>query len=109
MGDGNGGLCAHYHRLGGHTAAPEYGDFALLYGDGLAKVRVVNVGNADGSHDDHVMGLAIAYHIRTQQDYTPSTMPNVVKFKWTEDMLEDYYNGTDEVKKLMESQYGLPN
>ena len=32
-----------------------------------------------------------------------------VQNRLDEDMLEDYYNGTDEVKKLMESQYGLPN
>lgn len=63
----------------------------------------------EGKHDDHVMGLAIAYHIRTQQDYIESAVSNKVQFKWTEDMLEDYYNGTDEVKKMMESQYGLPN
>ena len=36
-------------------------------------------------------------------------LPKPVKIEWTEDMLEDYYNGSDEVKKRMVTLYGEIN
>ena len=55
------------------------------------------------------MALAIAHYIRPQQRMSLSKDVSSIKFKWTDDMLEDYYGGTDEVKRIMESKYGLPN
>ena len=62
-----------------------------------------------GKHDDHVMALAIAHYIRPQQRMVLQKDVVPIKFKWTEDMLEDYYGGSEEVKRLMEAQYGQPN
>ena len=62
-----------------------------------------------GKHDDHVMALAIAHYIRPQQSMALAKDSLVSKFKWTDDMLEDYYGGSDEVKRIMEEKYGLPS
>ena len=62
-----------------------------------------------GKHDDHVMALAIAHYIRPQQRMVLQKDVVPIKFKWTDDMLEDYYGGSEEVKRLMEAQYGQPN
>jgi hypothetical protein len=62
-----------------------------------------------GSHDDHVMGLAIAYYIRPQQKMIAPQKSNMAKIKWTDDMYEDYRNASDDIRKMMELQFGLPN
>lgn len=62
-----------------------------------------------GKHDDHVMSLAIGYHSRNQQRMTLLVEKLEKKFKWEDDLLEDYYNASEEIKRLMEKEYGLPN
>ena len=62
-----------------------------------------------GKHDAHVMALAIAHYIRPQQRMVLQKDVVPIKFKWTDDMLEDYYGGSEEVKRLMEAQYGQKN
>jgi len=59
-----------------------------------------------GYHDDRVMALAIAYYIREQQAYGVQKDKTIDKTKWSEDMLEDYYNASDEEKIKIEEMYG---
>lgn len=61
----------------------------------------------EGSHDDMVMALAIAYYSRQQQSYEKS--PDKKKaVKWTDDYWEDYYNANEEGKKLLIARRGNP-
>ena len=59
-----------------------------------------------GYHDDKVMALAIAHYIRPQQIFTVENKKTINKSEWTEDMLEDYYNASDEEKIAIEKMYG---
>lgn len=63
----------------------------------------------NGYHDDLIMALAIAYHIRSQQSYKIPEIEQKSKFKWTRGLLDDYYNGDDFIKQRMEELYGKPN
>lgn len=63
-----------------------------------------------GEHDDLVMALGIAHRIRHQQstkakkkEKNPATIP------WTEDMWQDYRNGSEEHKRMMRKLWGDPN
>lgn len=63
-----------------------------------------------GEHDDLVMALGIAHRIRHQQstkakkkEKNPATAP------WTEDMWQDYRNGTQEQKQMMRKLWGDPH
>lgn len=62
---------------------------------------------AEGEHDDLVMGLAIAYRIRSQQRYLlEDEAPKTVK--WTEDMWQDYYRASPDEKKYLIAKWGTP-
>ena len=63
----------------------------------------------EGSHDDLIMALAIAYYISVQQKDVAATEDAISKVKWTDDMYEDYRNADVEGKKYLESKWGKPN
>lgn len=60
-----------------------------------------------GGHDDLVMALAIAHHIRPQQSYLAQESPGEA-VKWTPDMWEDYENAGPEGRKLLIERWGRP-
>lgn len=61
-----------------------------------------------GEHDDLVMSLAIAHHIRSQQS-TGMLSPKASRGrKWTKDMLDDYNNASAEDRKQMIRLWGRP-
>lgn len=60
----------------------------------------------EGAHDDCVMSLAIAHHIRPQQDYLPREQEK--RRKWTEDMWEDYRNAPQKEKMELRKLWGVP-
>ena len=61
-----------------------------------------------GAHDDCVMALAIAWHIRPQQRMTVLTKEPEGKSRWTEDMWEDYYAADAETREYLRSKWGEP-
>ena len=61
-----------------------------------------------GAHDDCVMALAIAWHIRPQQRMTVQTKAPEGVSRWTEDMWDDYYAADAETKKYLISKWGEP-
>ena len=60
-----------------------------------------------GKHDDLVMALAIAYHIRPRQRMTVER-PRTERASWTEDMYEDYRNASEEGKRYLIDKWGDP-
>lgn len=62
----------------------------------------------DGAHDDCVMSLAIAHHIRPQQEYLPkdTVEPGV---EWDESMWEDYTRATPQEREYLIRKWGRPN
>lgn len=60
-----------------------------------------------GEHDDLVMGLAITYGIRDQQDYTYANEARE-KARWEDDQYTDYYNADEETKKMLIQRWGDP-
>lgn len=60
-----------------------------------------------GGHDDLVMSLAIAHHIRPQQSYLAQEAPGET-VKWTDDMWEDYENASPEIRKMLIERWGTP-
>lgn len=60
-----------------------------------------------GGHDDLVMSLAIAHHIRPQQSYLVQ-VESGPETKWTPDMWEDYENASPEVRKMLIKRWGVP-
>ena len=61
----------------------------------------------EGEHDDLVMSLAIAHHIRSQQG-TQLTAVEGKKIVWTEDMWEDYHRASPEEQIYLIQQWGDP-
>lgn len=61
----------------------------------------------EGKHDDLVMALAIAYHIRPRQKMTVER-PAGEKARWTEDMWEDYRNAGEETRRHLLEKWGEP-
>lgn len=61
----------------------------------------------EGEHDDLVMALAIAHHIRSQQT-TQMLEGSREKNVWSADMWEDYNRGSDEERELMIKMWGTP-
>ena len=59
---------------------------------------------AEGTHDDLVMALAIAYQCREQQ----RSVDEEELVTWTRSMWEDYYSGNEVVKAEMIARYGRP-
>ena len=62
----------------------------------------------EGAHDDCVMALAIAYHIRTQQTTAVTGPASVRRVKWEPDMYEDYYRADSRGKAELLSLWGNP-
>jgi len=60
-----------------------------------------------GGHDDLVMSLAIAHHIRPQQSYLAQA-PNGPEAAWTEDMWEDYQNASPADRRMLIERWGRP-
>lgn len=61
-----------------------------------------------GKHDDLVMALAIAHHIRTQQRVTQEAEPEAERNEWTTDMWEDYRSASAEMKQYLRQKWGEP-
>lgn len=61
----------------------------------------------DGAHDDCVMALAIAHHIRPQQSYLVETAPEET-VAWDESMWEDYNNASPEQQAYLIQKWGKP-
>jgi len=61
-----------------------------------------------GKHDDMVMGTAIAYASRNQQEMTVRVSAIAQKRKWTQDMWDDYRNAPAEMRKIMLQDWGEP-
>ena len=72
-------------------------------------------GAQEGKHDDKVMSLGIALSIRTQQSTYVEEDKKYIRlmgedlkknFKWEQDLIDDYYRASDEVKERMIEKYG---
>ena len=61
----------------------------------------------EGEHDDLVMALAIAHHIRSQQT-TEVKAPAAKRAKWTEDMWQDYNRASQKDREMMLRLWGEP-
>lgn len=61
----------------------------------------------EGAHDDCVMALAIAHHIRPQQDYLPES-PEAEGVAWDASMWEDYNNASKAEKEYLIQKWGRP-
>lgn len=64
----------------------------------------------EGAHDDTIMALAIACHVRNsgQVELTVSEEAPAVNIEWTESMYEDYYNASSEDKEILLKKWGDP-
>ena len=63
-----------------------------------------------GKHDDGVMSYGIALYARGQQKtVVKDKKSSPVKFKWPEDLLEDYYKADKFLKERMIEKYGKPS
>lgn len=63
-----------------------------------------------GKHDDGVMSYGIALYARGQQKtVVKDKHSSPVKFKWPEDLLEDYYKADKFLKERMIEKYGKPS
>ena len=63
----------------------------------------------EGAHDDCVLALAIAWHIRPQQRMTVTVPGPAKRAKWTEDMWEDYESADAAGRAYLISKWGAPN
>lgn len=61
----------------------------------------------DGAHDDCIMALAIAHHIRPQQSYLQA-VDETVAVEWSRDQWEDYYRASPEERKYLIERWGRP-
>ena len=61
-----------------------------------------------GKHDDLVMGAAIAYASRNQQQMTVTVTAVAAKRKWTKDMWDDYRSASPEMKEQILAMWGEP-
>ena len=59
-----------------------------------------------GEHDDLIMALAIAHHIRPQQRYDVQAEERAVE--WSPSMWEDYRNATKEQRQILLQKWGRP-
>ncbi len=62
----------------------------------------------EGAHDDCVMALAIAWHIRPRQRMTVQTREPEGRSRWTEDMWDDYYAADAETRRYLIEKWGNP-
>lgn len=59
-----------------------------------------------GAHDDCILSLAIAHHIRPQQSYLRQEAAQTRK--WTASMWEDYENASQAERELLRKKWGDP-
>ncbi len=59
-----------------------------------------------GAHDDCIMALAIAHHIRPQQSYLAKQ--EEARSRWTKEMWEDYRNADQAGKDYLRKKWGNP-
>lgn len=59
-----------------------------------------------GAHDDCILSLAIAHHIRPQQSYLRQEAAQTRK--WTASMWEDYENASPAERELLRKKWGNP-
>lgn len=59
-----------------------------------------------GAHDDCILSLAIAHHIRPQQSYL--RQEEAQTRKWTASMWEDYENASPAERELLRKKWGNP-
>ena len=62
----------------------------------------------EGKHDDCVMALAIAHHIRPQQRYTVEAAKEAGGAVWDDSMWEDYNNASPEEREYLIKKWGEP-
>lgn len=62
----------------------------------------------EGAHDDCVMALAIATHIRPKQAVISPNANTEINTEWTDSMYEDYHKASAAEKRYLESKWGLP-
>ena len=62
----------------------------------------------EGAHDDCVMALAIAWHIRPQQRMTVQTKAPEGTVRWSEDMWDDYYAADAAGREYLKQKWGEP-
>lgn len=62
----------------------------------------------EGAHDDCVMALAIAHHIRPQQRYTVEAGRKAGGAVWDDSMWEDYNNAGPEEREYLIKKWGEP-
>ena len=60
-----------------------------------------------GAHDDCVMALAIAHHIRPQQSYLTAAGEED-SVEWTESQWEDWSAADRETRAYLEKKWGKP-
>jgi phage terminase large subunit len=60
----------------------------------------------NGAHDDLIISLAIAHHIRPSHSMRVEKKAKIGTY--TPSMLEDWNNSDAEMKKIMEERYGRP-
>lgn len=63
---------------------------------------------AEGAHDDLVMALAIAHHIRPRQSYLAAAEESEGVAVWSESMWEDYRAAGKEERAYLLSKWGAP-
>jgi len=61
-----------------------------------------------GKHDDLLLSEMIANEIRSQQSREVAA-GSEIKMQWTDDMYEDYWNATAEMKRALIEKWGAPN
>lgn len=62
----------------------------------------------NGEHDDLVMSLAIAHHIRSQQRTSVAAQTARKKAKWSQDMIEDYDRASERERQILLRLWGEP-
>ena len=61
----------------------------------------------EGAHDDCVMSLAIAHHIRPQQSYLKE-VEETAEAEWSESMWEDYRRASTAEREMLLKRWGKP-
>ena len=62
----------------------------------------------EGKHDDCVMALAIAHHIRPQQSAQVQTAPAAGNAVWTADMWDDFNRAGEAERAMLLKLWGSP-
>lgn len=62
----------------------------------------------EGAHDDTIMALAIACHVRNSGQIKLEAKEKKKKVKWTDDMWEDYRNSSKEEREMLLEKWGEP-